>query len=315
MSKLANHSLLLAKYLAKFQENPRSKVFAPLAETYRKLGMLEDAFAVLKRGIKYNPDYTLGYVVLGNCFFDNGEFETSYNTLRPHIKKNRDNITLQKLFARTCINLGQLDEALETYKYLLLMNPKDSDVAEQVKVLEDDLTVRESSMHVQESPVKGESYDDDSWVEVNFDQYIKVAKPEDVINKFKEDLSSEHLKIPERNLDDTFYKEEYDFEGEDVVVDIKTKSENEVKDDRNIMTYTLVDLYVKQGFPHKAIEVLEKILENNPQDFIARGRLDELQNISHLTSNVSNESKLSQVKEKYNLFLESIRSKSEVINQ
>src|SRR5690606_26238009 len=103
-------------------------VFAPLAETYRKLGMYEEAFKILRRGINLHPSYTLGYIVLANCYFDKGQFELAYNVLRPHVDNNLENLSLQKLFSKLCEQLGYLEEALQTYKYLLLLNPSDKDV-------------------------------------------------------------------------------------------------------------------------------------------------------------------------------------------
>ena len=124
MARIKNRSSLLSKYSLMYDKNPRSRVFAPLAETYRKLGMLDEAMQILKEGIRNHPSYTLGYIVLANCYFDIQNFELAYNTIRPFVAKNLENITMQKLFAKTCINLGHLEEALQTFKYLLLLNPK-----------------------------------------------------------------------------------------------------------------------------------------------------------------------------------------------
>ena len=56
-------SALLTKYKYLYEKNPRSKVFAPLAETYRKLGMYKEGIQILRDGIKIHPSYTLGYIV------------------------------------------------------------------------------------------------------------------------------------------------------------------------------------------------------------------------------------------------------------
>ena len=52
MQKNGLTSPLLVKYLRAYEQNPKSRVFAPLAEVYRKLGMKEKAFDILKRGLK-----------------------------------------------------------------------------------------------------------------------------------------------------------------------------------------------------------------------------------------------------------------------
>ncbi len=141
MARARKTSSLLSKYSRLYEKNPRSRVFAPLAESYRKLGMVEEALTVLKEGIKRHPTYVMGYTVLAHCHYDLQNFELAYNTIRPFVSDNLENISLQKLFAKICVNLGYLEEALQTFKYLLLINPKDEYVSEQVKLLEDDLLV------------------------------------------------------------------------------------------------------------------------------------------------------------------------------
>ena len=127
----AKHNSLLTKYSLQYEKKPRSRVFAPLAESYRKIGMLDEALKILKKGIKNHPSYTLGYIVLANCYFDKDQFEAAYSTLLPFVSDNLENIKLQKLFAQICEKLGNFDEALNSYKILLLINPKDKEIAKK----------------------------------------------------------------------------------------------------------------------------------------------------------------------------------------
>ena len=80
---MSKKSSLLTKYTLQYQKKPKSRVFAPLAETYRKLGMRDESLKILRQGLKYHPTYTLGYIVLANVYFDQQNFELAYNTLRP----------------------------------------------------------------------------------------------------------------------------------------------------------------------------------------------------------------------------------------
>jgi len=129
-------SPLFLKYQADYEKNPRSRVFAPLAETYRKLGMTDKAMEILSQGIRFHPTYVMGYLGLAFCYYDLKQFSLAYNTLRPLVETSRDNIRLQKLFADICLELGYREESLDTYKYLLFINPRDRDVAMQVATLE-----------------------------------------------------------------------------------------------------------------------------------------------------------------------------------
>lgn len=129
-------SPVFIKYQDAFDQNPRSRVFAPLAEAYRKMGMMDKAFKILKTGIRIHPDYILGHMTLAACYIDIDKFNLAYAALRPFVASSRDNIKLQKLFARCSFDVGNLEEALETYKYLLFINPKDEDSALKVTELE-----------------------------------------------------------------------------------------------------------------------------------------------------------------------------------
>ncbi len=296
-----NQSALLAKYFSMYKKNPRSKVFAPLAESFRKLGMIDDAFKILKEGIRYHPNYPLGYIVLAHCYFDQGKFELTYNTLRPIISQNADNISLQKIFALTCMNLSHFDEALDTYKYLLFMNPRDKFFIEQVKKLEDELMVGHKKLTLDQL-IKAPDMErlpvsqtiDDDWVQVNFNQTpslieiseaksSELAKSEDewVMEKPRLDkhpiLNEEVIKT--RSLEDDFFADEFEELG-----DIEeSTSLNSVTDDSPIVSHTLIDLYCAQHYYDKAIELLEKILELNPEDLASKKKLAQV----HETKNLS----------------------------
>lgn len=145
--KLQLLSPLFLKYQSDFEKNPRSRVFAPLAETYRKLGMTDKAMEILSQGIRFHPTYVMGYLGLAFCYFDLKQFNLTYTTLRPLIENNRDNLRLQKLFADVCLELGKDEEALETFKYLLFINPRDKEVADHVIILEKKIEDRYKPNH------------------------------------------------------------------------------------------------------------------------------------------------------------------------
>src|SRR5690554_5740878 len=272
MARKNRKTTLLAKYSELYKKNPKSRVFAPLAESYRKLGMLDEALQILRDGIKRHPDYVMGYVVLAHCYFDRENFEQAYSALRPFVAKNLENISLQKLFAEVCLNLGHLEEALQTFKYLLLLNPKDAHVWEQVRLLEDDLLVDEEEdrgLSQRESEDTGEFGDDeDDWVQVNFNQASRSGDEDDELDEwnmeapekesllaFKKEVAGDRLDVLEHELDDDYYHEEYDNAEEDP----ETFSQDE--GGQPIITHTLVDLYERQGHRDKAIELLESILD------------------------------------------------------
>lgn len=288
MARIKNRSSLLSKYSLIYDKNPRSRVFAPLAETYRKLGMLDEAMQILKDGIRNHPSYTLGYIVLANCYFDIQNFELAYNTIRPFVAKNLENITMQKLFAKTCINLGHLEEALQTFKYLLLLNPRDTYVADQVKILEDDLLVhQDSEEELENSKSYYPEFSEDDWVQVDFNSNDKPEVEDESLNewamnkespleKFKSEIAQDKIKLAEHKLDDSFYFEDFDNHSEDVISELDKETRDFSENKSPIITHTLVDLYCSQGHTDKAIQILENILELHPSDQASIDKLNQL---------------------------------------
>ena len=180
-------SPLFLKYQADYEKNPRSRVFAPLAETYRKLGMTDKAMEILSQGIRFHPGYVMGYLGLAFCYFDVKQFTLAYNTLRPLVDTSRDNIRLQKLFADVCLELNYKQEALDTYKYLLFINPRDRDVAIQVATLESLIEEQYKPIHqpiyIPESDLKTESKKS-----YNSDQLFDIDKLDNKPNSSKADF-------------------------------------------------------------------------------------------------------------------------------
>lgn len=319
MARLKNHSALLSKYKLMYEKKPRSRVFAPLAETYRKLGMIEESLKILKMGIRNHPSYTLGYIVLANCYYDKQNFEMAYSSIRPFVAQNLENITLQKLFGKTCLELGHLDEALNTFKQMLLINPNDTYVAQQVKLLEDDLLLSEKDQLQIETNNNSSSFDENEWVQVDFsaaeskssiqekkkieDWQLATKSP---LDDFKEEIKNKKIEIKEHRLDDEYFFEEYDNESDDVILPEHDSLFSNIEETKPIITHTLVDLYCGQGHFDKALDVLKSILELHPNDISSQHRFEEIKTLLRKNSQKSqnNETeKIEKLKITFDLFL------------
>ena len=258
MQKNGLTSPLLVKYLRAYEQNPKSRVFAPLAEVYRKLGMKEKAFDILKRGIKNHPAYPMGYLGLAFYYNDVGNNELAYSTLRPFVEGNRDNIRLQKLFGCVCQELGYFVEALETFKFLLFINPKDKGIADKVKELEKDGSQKVISEKggAEEIPVDDLSLFNDH----NSSEWVQKDLTRPLENNKKETEKLEEKTIS-RSKDDYIPFDEEIPPVEDLRSDVEDKELA-----GPVVTLTLVDLYCSQGYFNKAREVLDKIKALNPRD-------------------------------------------------
>jgi tetratricopeptide (TPR) repeat protein len=272
-----SQSPLIVKYEKALAQDPRSLAFAPLAEAYRKVGLIDKSFEVLKKGIRYNPDYIMGYLSLSQCYFEKEEYSLAYTTLRPIAAKNRDNFKLQKLYGEVCYKTQNYEEALDTFKYLLFLNPKDREVSQKVFELEARLS--ESSIispqnevtftidDLSPSPENDRALDD--WIQVDLSR-------QSVEDSDSEEGSQEGLGVlPSNEWEEGRPKLEAKEElGSEELSEVELDlDEDNAPDDTPVITHTLVDLYINQGHTQKAIEILEKIIQIQPDNHESIERL------------------------------------------
>src|SRR5580698_2425157 len=65
-----NYPPYFREYLRRFREDPTSRVFAPLAEAYRRMGQVEEAIEICREGLEHHPDFHGGRVALAKCYID-----------------------------------------------------------------------------------------------------------------------------------------------------------------------------------------------------------------------------------------------------
>src|SRR4051812_37043809 len=94
-------SPLLYDYLKKYQEDPTSRIFAPLAEAYRKAGLLDDAIEIAQEGLRMHPNFVGGRVALARALFDKKLFDEVIEELGPLIQDVPDNLVAQRLLAES----------------------------------------------------------------------------------------------------------------------------------------------------------------------------------------------------------------------
>lgn len=243
---------LIKKYEDALEKDPNSRVFAQLGELYRKLGMTDLALKTYREGIKRHPGYNLGYLGLAFCYYDLEQYQLAYATLRPLVETSRDNLRLQKLFAQCCERLEYRDEALETWKYLLFVNPRDPEVSAKVAMLESS----DNSLHEKPKNTQASSF--------NIDK-INPSPIDDVDDWIRVDLAHQ---------DKTEVKK-VDFKKE--IITQEKIVEPETQDEAPLMSLTLVDLYLAQGHSEKAREILLKMNDLNPSDERVKNRLASLE--------------------------------------
>lgn len=154
MANTTKYPPLLLKHLKMWQDDPKSKIFAPLAESYRKIGLVDEAIEICKEGLQANPDFLGGKVALARAYFDKKLHVQVRDLLLPIIDQMPDNLIAQKLLADSCLVLGYVKDALNAYKMLLYFNPNDRDAFTIVQELETQMYESGGLLKVEQKPDK-----------------------------------------------------------------------------------------------------------------------------------------------------------------
>lgn len=124
------------EYLRRYEEDPTSRVFAPLAEAYRKLGRLDDAIQICREGLSHHPEFHGGRVALAKCLMEKGDNGSARVELERVIRVAPENLLAQRLMGDVAKTMGDNASALHAYKMALLLAPNDVSLAERVHELE-----------------------------------------------------------------------------------------------------------------------------------------------------------------------------------
>jgi tetratricopeptide (TPR) repeat protein len=130
------YSPMIYDYLRRWQEDPTSRVFAPLAEAYRKAGMVDEAIEIAQDGVRVHPNYLGGRVALARALFDRKRYHEVIEQLEMSMQNAPDNLAGQRLLGESFLMTGRVAEALASYKLLLYFSPMDVEAARLVKELE-----------------------------------------------------------------------------------------------------------------------------------------------------------------------------------
>lgn len=126
----------IEKYLDLYRRDPQSKVFAPLAEAYRKNGQLEHALDVALKGLKYHPDFASGRMTLGRIYMAQGLWPKAITELKHASELNPELLLAHKLLGECHLETGHIESALQAYKMALYLDPLDEKAKSMVKKLE-----------------------------------------------------------------------------------------------------------------------------------------------------------------------------------
>ena len=126
----------IEKLKEKFDKDPNSKLFLPLAEEYRKEGMLEEAIEVLQKGLEKHVTYTSARVLLGKTYLEKGMIDEARGEFESVIKIVPDNLFAHKKLAELYRDTGETALAIKAFRAILKLNPMDDEALGNLRDIE-----------------------------------------------------------------------------------------------------------------------------------------------------------------------------------
>ncbi len=133
----------IAKLTERISKDPKSKLFVPLAEEYKKVGDIEMAVHVLLEGLKHNPGYVTAKSFLGRLLLEKGDLAGAQKEFEEVVKAIPDNLLAQRKLGDLYALQNKQTEALKQYKIVLALNPGDDDLVSLVSDVESGADVRQ----------------------------------------------------------------------------------------------------------------------------------------------------------------------------
>ncbi|HEX5435512.1 MAG TPA: tetratricopeptide repeat protein [Gemmatimonadaceae bacterium] len=132
-------SALIADLEKQFAQNPR-RIFARLANEYRKAGDPERAIDLCRHHVTQQPSYISGHIVLGQALFDSGQLAESRGAFEAALALDPENLIALRQLGDISRDSGDAAGARVWYQRLLEVDPQNEEIVEQLRVLEAPLT-------------------------------------------------------------------------------------------------------------------------------------------------------------------------------
>jgi tetratricopeptide (TPR) repeat protein len=139
----------LTQLRARWESDPASRIFLQLAEEYRHLGRVQDALAVLDKGLQEHPGYLSALVAKGRCHIELADGESARVVLERVVKQDATQMVANKLLVRAYLETGdpvKARERLDLYSLLNDSDPEIEDLRRRIRQLERPAAPQKASM-------------------------------------------------------------------------------------------------------------------------------------------------------------------------
>lgn len=244
--------------IKKFEEtlakDPSSYCFAPLAELYRKSGMLDEAIATAGKGTSLHPQYVGGFMALGRAYLDKGMNSEAREALQTVVGFTPDNMLAHKLLCRIYRDAGENHLLKGSLEALISLNPADTESRALLESL-GALPQSGDPMELGVVDLQPEELGGEGLEELDLlDELEEVGDAPPAVVVQEEPLSW----LPDESADEEF-------------------DDDQPASAPGIDTATIAQLYAAQGHQEHALDIYRKLSMDDPGNEEFRERIAELE--------------------------------------
>jgi tetratricopeptide (TPR) repeat protein len=301
-------SLRIEELKKKFDENPR-RYFAPLANEYRKAGDLQQAISICQAHLPQQPGHMSGHIVYGQALFEARQFDQARTVFETALALDPENLIALRYLGDIAFELGDRGGARAWYTRVLETDPRNEEIAALMAAMgaeERGTTSRESGPAAAPAGAGASASKAPARSEAVADTAAPVKKPQEpaattadaeLEKLFSRPAERGPKAEPQPPPEPSTFSPLSGF-GAPKAADAPPPLEKPAPSlaqgapaahvpsapsidggarDVGFVTETMAELYLKQGFPDRALDVYRQLVAQNPSDRGLRERMERIE--------------------------------------
>ncbi|HXV14014.1 MAG TPA: tetratricopeptide repeat protein [Candidatus Krumholzibacteria bacterium] len=265
---IRTHNREIDDLFERYRRAPGSHVFAPLADAYRKLGLVEEALDICARGLSANPRYASGYVVQGKCQYDAGRADRAEESFKKVLEIDAQNLVALRYLGIIRAGCGDSDGARGYFERILTLDPGDKDILQRLDAIRESAPVSANTLVEEIEQVLQPEASKTPTIEIVKERVdVRAEKRVEQPARTAVEARTEDRKVPAEDVIELPEVRD-EFEGSPIVL-----GDDDSVTTEYIATVTLADIFASQGYSEKALKIYHDVLRRQPNNDDVRRKI------------------------------------------
>lgn len=258
----------IAYLKSRLKDNPKSLVFARLADLYLDQNRVDEAIRLCAAGVKHNPSYVTGNYVLAKAYILADDYENAESALKQVIVHDREFLAAHKLLGDLMRKLGWENKAVAHYRDIIQIDPLEEKVRHTLDLLnESDVEEHIDQPNLDQDEIELDETDNKNAAVSDWMDEIREVFPDEIKPEFESP--------PPEDL--TFSESFQPHEPETVTEDMSDAEPDEILTDMDVDKSELLHNTDTDSDAESQLASEEPVISENPEFFAIKN--DEGKNL------------------------------------